>query len=157
MRLLLVAFLLTIGACRPLATSARAGAFSTPKALAQHAFESLRAGDEYAWERALATDAEFEDLVTRMGGEKTALALRLKEERNEAAIAFRSIRESVGTWECAKLETIDTPVGTSGAVDGSDVTIIFGCGERRFVVRLDDCMKAQRGWIIGGTPRLERR
>lgn len=158
MRLAALALLVLVSGCKaPAAARAEAGTFRSPEELARHAFESLRAGDEYAWERAVATDDELGELAAGYGTpDKNTLLTRIKEERAHALSAFRFIRDSVGDWTGTALEKVEAKTGEDGRVTGSDVALSFTRGDTRWLVRLDDCVKTKRGWVIAGTPRLEK-
>lgn len=135
-------------------------AFPTVDALAEAIVDALRRDDRTTFERALATERDLAWLSKRTplpydddGG--TAGVLRA--DREDARASWAEVRTQAAAagvdWKAVTIDRIDYGIGTSSRVEGADVLVILRANDVLWHLRLDDCMRTKRGWILGDNMR----
>lgn len=159
---LLLAAAIALLACGPKtpAPPPDAKAFPTVDALAEAIVDALRRDDRTTFERALATERDLAWLSKRMPlpyDEDGGTAGVLRADREDARSSYAEVRTqalAAGVdWATITIERIDYGIGTSSKVDGADVLVILRANDTLWHLRLDDCMRTKRGWILGDNMR----
>lgn len=149
-------------ACGPKAPVAPpdAKAYPTVDALAEAIVDALRRDDRTSFERALATERDLAWLSRRMPlpyDEDGGTAGVLRGDREDARASFADVRTraiAAGVdWTTVTIDRISYGIGTSSKVQGADVLVILRANEALWHLRLDDCMRTRRGWILADNMR----
>ncbi len=133
---------------------------STPDLLAQKVLESIKEKSIGSFLRLAITPAEFVETVELQKNEKSILKLSKREmlewwlqDLVKIQKRFYSVIEEGEKngikWEHAVFEHAEYKIEKKKPVIfASYIDIVFSCNKKLFKIRLDDCVKLERGWLM---------
>lgn len=130
--------------------------YSTVDELGKAVFEALKAQDAAAYERCVATEEDLEFVIGKMNipdeEMRKEVVADLREDAGEARKSLESItraaKNSGVDISQATFESMDYNVGESGGLTGSDPTLLINHGDKTYIIRMNNCIKAESGWKV---------
>lgn len=138
------------------ATPTRPEAPQTVDALAEAVFSALKAHDEEAFGRLIATDDDMilvaETYEVSEQKARAAIYLRLSRSLERVAPSFDMVHDLAQvhgmSWEQARLEKVEHGDAGGEGLQRTDAMLRLVARDERFAVQLDDCTRVPRGWVL---------
>ncbi len=133
----------------------KTGIFITPEVLGESVFEAIRNKDltsfrkfiinkkDETWFLKTTTDKKnakdyIEHKIQGWASHDEKVLNQLHEEGKEKGV----------DWKIAKFEKVEYEVHTKHEPNKADIYIHFSSGNNPYQIKLDDCLKMGRGWVI---------